>query len=179
MLSILLAAADEHGGGSPVDFNPLAFITTIVVFLLVVAILATVVWPKITKALDARERKILGEIEAAERSRAEAEAAKASFERELASARDEAGRLVAQAKGDAQRVADDLRARSEVELTDRMHKATAEIDSAKRAAINEIHSRAADLATAIASKILQRQVNEADQQRLVDESLGELAARRN
>ncbi len=178
MLPILLAASEE-GGGNPVEFNPIAYITTIAVFLVVLAILAAVVWPMIGKALDEREKKILGEIEAAERSRGEAEAAKAKFEKELSLAREEAGRLVAQAKSDAQRVADDLRSRAETDLADRMQKATAEIDGAKRAAISELHARAADLATTIASKILQRQVNDADQQRLVEESLRELSGRRN
>jgi F-type H+-transporting ATPase subunit b len=177
MSSMLLAAAE--GGANPVEFNPVAYITALVVFLIAVSILRVLVWPKITAAFDAREQKILGEIEAAERSRAEAEAAKAKFEKELAAAREEAGRLVAQAKADAQRLADDLRARSEAELQDRLNKATAEIDGAKRAAVSEIHARAADLATAVASKILQRQIGDADQQRLVEESLRELAGRRN
>lgn len=179
MLTFLLAAEEHASGGSPLEFNPLAFITAIVVFLIAFGILATVVWPKITKALDDRSAKILGEIDAAERARGEAEAAKAKFERELAAARDEAGRLVAQAKADAQRLADDLRAKSETELQDRLQRATAEIDGAKRAAVSEIHARAADLATAVASKILQRQINDSDQQRLVEESLRELSGRRN
>lgn len=179
MLTFLLAAADEHGGGNPVEFNPIAYITALVVFLIAFGVLATLVWPKITKALDDRSAKILGEIEAAERSRADAEAAKVKFEKELAAAREEAGRLVAQAKADAQRLADDLRARSETELQDRLQRATAEIDSAKRAAVSEIHASAADLATAVATKILQRQISDGDQQRLVEESLRELAGRRN
>jgi F-type H+-transporting ATPase subunit b len=176
MLTFLLAA---EGGGNPVEFNPIAYITALVVFLIAFGILATVVWPKITKALDERAAKILGEIEAAERARGDAEQAKAKFEKELALARDEAGRLVAQAKADAQRLADELRARSEAELQDRLQRATAEIEGAKRAAVSEIHSRAAELATTVASKILQRQISDGDQQRLVEESLRELAGRRN
>lgn len=182
MLNFILAAEDAHhaaGGGSPLDFNPLAYITALVVFLIAFGVLAAVVWPKITKALDERSAKILGEIEAAERSRGEAEAAKAKFERELSAARDEASRMVTQAKADAQRLADDLRTKAEGEMQERLQRATAEIDGAKRAAVSEIHARAADLATAIASKILQRQINDADQQRLVEESLKELSGRRN
>lgn len=182
MFNLILAAEQAHHaaeGGSPLEFNPLAYITALVVFLIAFGVLAAVVWPKITKALDERSAKILGEIEAAERSRGEAEAAKAKFERELAAARDEAARMVTQAKADAQRVADDLRAKAESDLQDRLNKATQEIEGAKRAAVSEIHARAADLATVVASKILQRQITDADQQRLVEESLRELAGRRN
>lgn len=176
MFTVLLAASE---GGNPLEFNPIAYVVALVVFLIFAGILSAFVWPKITSALDERQKKILGEIDAAERARGDAEAAKAKFERDLATARDESAKMIAQARSDAQRLADELRARSEAELQDRLTKATAEIEGAKRAAVNELHSKAADLATTIASKILQRQITEGDQQRLVEESLRELAGRRN
>lgn len=175
MLPLFLAAE----GGNPLDFNPVAYIVALVVFLIFAGLLRTLVWPKITGALDERARKILDEIEGAEKARGDAEAAKAKFEKDLAAARDESARMIAQARADAQRLSDELRSRSEQDLQERLAKANAEIEGAKRAAVSEIHARAADLATAIAGRILQRQIQESDQQRLVEESLNELASRRN
>ena len=106
-------------------------IATIVVFLLVFGILATVVWPKILGGLEDRQQKIQGDIEQAEQSRAEAEKAKADFEAQLAEARKEAAETIAQAKADAQRVADELRAANDAELTQLRTKAMADIESAK------------------------------------------------
>ncbi len=178
MFTTLLAAA-EHGGGNPLDFNPVSYIVALVVFSLFALILSAMVWPKIVAALEERQHKILREIDAAEKARSDAEAAKAKFEKDLAAARDESAKMIAQARADAQRLADELKSRAETELQDRLHKAAAEIDGAKRAAVAEIHARGAELATAIASKILQRQVNDSDQSRLVEESLAELSSRRN
>ena len=149
-------------------------IATIVVFLLVFGILATVVWPKILGGLEDRQQKIQGDIEQAEQSRAEAEKAKADFEAQLAEARKQAAETVAQAKADAQRVADELRAANDAELTQLRTKAMADIESAKSAAVAEIHAEAGSLATAVASKILGREITVADQQQLVQESLAEM-----
>ncbi|MDZ4830796.1 MAG: F0F1 ATP synthase subunit B [Phycisphaerae bacterium] len=189
MLQLLLAqlplatGGAAHGGGTRAEVldlaNWLPGVTALVVFGIAFGVLGTVVWPKITKALDDRERKIRSEIEGAEKARGDAEAAKAKFEKDLAVARDESSRMLVQAKADAQRIADDLRARAETDLQERLTKADAEIEGAKRAAIAEIHARGAELATAIAGKILQRSINETDQHRLVEESLAELARHRN
>ena len=50
-----------------------------------------------------RQKKILGEIDAAERARGDAESAKARFEKDLAAAREESSRMIVQAKADARR----------------------------------------------------------------------------
>src|SRR5688500_9306054 len=87
-------AADHAGhahevtrAAGPIDPALLPFITAIVVFGLAFLVLYLLVWPKITKGLDDRDRKIREEIEAAEAARAKANAALAEYERNLASAR--------------------------------------------------------------------------------------------
>jgi F0F1-type ATP synthase membrane subunit b/b' len=54
-----------------------------------------------------------------------------------------------------------------------------EIDQAKRAAVSELYADATNLATMVAGKILKREINAQDQQRLVEESLGQLQSLRN
>ena len=164
----LTAALDNPAG----QMYPM--IATVVVFLIVFGILATIVWPKILGGLEDRQQKIQGDIEQAEQSRAEAEQAKADFEAKLTEARKEAAETIAQAKADAQRVADELRAANDAELTQLRTKAMADIESAKSAAVAEIHAEAGALATAVASKILGREITVADQQQLVQESLAEM-----
>jgi F-type H+-transporting ATPase subunit b len=136
------------------------------------------VWPKIATALDERNAKIVGEIKAAEEARAAAKGAQAEFERQLASAREEAANMIKQARADAQRVADELKARNEQELAERVARANADIEAARKAAVAELHAQSAALALDVASKILRRQVNEQDNGRLVQESLSELASGR-
>lgn len=171
-MALLFLAAEQ---AEVSDFNLIPFITAIVVFLIVLAVAATVIWPKILAGLDARENKIRDEIRSAEEAREQAKGLLSEYEKNLAEARNEANQMVAKARNDAKAIAEELRARNEQELTELKSRAMQEIEVAKRNAINDIYVEAGTLATTIASKILEREINADDQRRLVEESLGEMA----
>ena len=171
MLATLVLAA---GYADPMKPQLGLAITALVVFGLAFGALALFVWPKITKGLDDRNQKILGEIKAAEDARAQAKQALAEYEKSLAEAREQANKTIAEARAEAQRVADELKAANERELAERIARAKADIEAAKKAAVADIHANATELASAIAGRILQREINAADQARLVEESIREL-----
>ena len=177
-MRFLLAAdeAAEHGVESAelMAANWLPAVTALVVFLLAFGFLYVKVWPKIAQGLEDRENKIRHEIESAEQAREQAKAALAEYERSLASAREEANAMIVKAKADAKAAGEQLRARNEADLMEMKQRATREIDSAKAAAIGELHTQATMLATDIAGKILAREITAEDQQRLINESLDEL-----
>lgn len=178
MKTLLLLAADEHAKAGPMTFNWVPYVTTLIVFGVVFFILAGVIWPKILGALDAREQKILSDLRSADEAREQAKAALADYERSLSHAREEASKLIAQAKSDAQAVAAQLRARNEEELVEMKQRATRDLNAARATAVAELHADAANLASAMARKILHREINAGDQQKLMEESLKELAAAR-
>ncbi|MSR34592.1 MAG: ATP synthase F0 subunit B [Phycisphaerales bacterium] len=169
--------ANEAAAESPLSFKLLPAYSTIVVFLVAFGIFKFFVWPKITKALDARDEKILSEIRAAEAAQAKAKAAQSEFEKRLEEARTAADDMIRKARSEADRQADELRTRSQRELEDMRLRATQELESAKRTALAEIHAVAATLATSVAGKILKREIQPSDQKRLVDESLSEMTSR--
>ena len=177
MLALLLAASDGNPNPLNVDLAPA--ITALIVFGLVCLVFFTKVWPAIGKGLDDRQAKIRQEIEAAEQAQAEARASMDRQQEELAKARAEANEMISQAKADAEASAQDLRDRAQKELNELRENASREIRAAKEAAITELHAESAALATAIASRILQREINAQDQQSLIDESLRELETVRN
>lgn len=176
MLSLLLAASE--GSPNPVNVDLAPAITALVVFGLVCLVFFTKVWPKIGKGLDDRQAKIRQEIEAAEQAQAEARASMEQQQEELAKARAEANEMISKAKADAEATARDLRERAQQELGELRDNASQEIRAAKEAAITELHAESAALATAIASRILQREITASDQQSLIDESLRELETAR-
>jgi len=171
---------DGHGGGgnSSVIEKPKAGIipaaTAIVIFVIVFAILSTMVWPKIVSGLDERNEKITGEIAAAEDARKQAREALDEYEKNLADARAEAQRMLEETKTQQSALAAQLKANADSELSAMREKAISEIDAAKKQAISELYSESVNLATTMAGKILQRQVTAEDQQRLMDESLAEM-----
>ncbi len=180
-MRFLLAAEDaaEHAGAQHTELmaaNWLPAVTALVVFLLAFGFLYIKVWPKIAQGLEDRENKIRHEIESAEQAREQAKAALAENERSLASAREEANAMIVKAKADAKAAGEQLRTRNEADLVEMKLRATRDIDSAKAAAIGELHTQAAMLAADIAAKILSRELTAQDQQGLINESLDELGA---
>ena len=67
-------------------------------------LLAWKAWPAIKKALQDREDKIRGDLEHAESVRDQAETELADYQRQLADARNEAGRIIEEARQSAEQV---------------------------------------------------------------------------
>ncbi len=172
-------AADEAAGHAEAAPNPMAFeivpyIASLVVFGAAFFILSKVAWPKILGGLQEREKKIRDEIDAAERSRKQAERALQQYEKALSEARAEASKMLEAAKAEQQKLAVELRARTESEVNAMRDAAKRDIDAARRAAVAEVYANMAETATSVAARILGRELNSADQQSLVEQSLGEL-----
>ncbi|MCL4221785.1 MAG: F0F1 ATP synthase subunit B [Phycisphaerales bacterium] len=179
------AAAGDHAGGH--SASPIAgvkeglaqAITTLIAFAIVFFVLYAKVWPKISKGLDERATKIREEIAAAEAARKQAKDALDEYERSLAQARAEAQKMLDETKSQQAELAAQLRSKADAELNQLRERAKRDIESAKRAALNEIYNESVTLATTMASKILQREINPGDQAKLVEESLAELASKNN
>lgn len=185
---VAMAADDAHaaaGGHEEVGAIPttaqgvVTGATALVVFGLVFAVLAVKVWPVIGRALDERANKIKSEIESAEQARRQAKEALEQYQQSLSQARAEAQKMLETAKAQQVAVAATERAKMEAELSDLKARAARDIETAKRTALNEIYSEASSLATAVASKILRREIRPDDQRALVEESLGHLKTVRN
>lgn len=175
-------AGHGAGAGGPETLAPIpnvnagivTGVTALVVFALVFAVLALKVWPVIAKGLDERSSKIRSEIEAAEMAQKQARQALREYERNLAQARAEAQKMLDDTKVQQQAMAAELKAKSEIELNSMREKAKRDIEVAKKTAIDEVYAQAVTAATAMATKILRREIGAHDQQRLIQESLGEL-----
>ena len=137
-------------------------------------ILSKTAWPKILGALDARAEKIERDIAEAEKSRKQAEKSLAEYEEALADARTEANKILDQARQDQQRLAAELKAKTEAELNSMRDSAKRDIEAAKKQAVGEIYDHMATVATSIAGRILEREISPEDQRRLVEESLSQL-----
>jgi F-type H+-transporting ATPase subunit b len=173
---------DDHGKHAinpkeivaPKEFGRTA-LWNLVLFLALLAVLSKVVWPKILGGLKAREAKIRSELTEAERSAVEARKLMAEYERKVAEAHAEARSLVEKARIDADAARQRIVAETEQDIAKLRDRARQEIDAARQQAVAELHAQTAKLAVSVAEKILSRQINAADTDRLVEQSLGELA----
>lgn len=175
-------AAGDHAGHEEVGAIPTpkqgvaTGVTALVVFAAAAGFLGAVVWPKLTVALDERANKIRSEIAAAEEARRQAREALHEYESNLAQARAEAQKMLEDTRAQQAALAAELKSKADAELGAMRDKARLEIETAKKQALAEIYAESVTLATAMAGKILQREVTVADQQRLMDESLAEMKA---
>lgn len=149
-------------------------IWNLLVFVLVVALLGKFVFPVIRDGLKAREAKLEGDLSAAEKAKADAEASVIEYKSKIAEAQKEAQVVIDEAKKSAEQVAAKIKSDTEAEIGKMKERAQAEIASAKDAALGEVYAQTAELSTQIAAKILKREINAADQQQLVSDSLAEL-----
>ena len=169
-------AAHDKPGLIPTDVQGYASaVTALVVFAVASAVLGTFVWPKIAGGLKDREDKIRQSIEAAEAAQKQARMQREQYNKALADARAEAQRMLETARQQQQQQAVEAKAKAEVELANMKNKALLDIEAAKKQALSEIFSQGATLATMVASKVLQREVNNGDTQRLVSEAVGKMS----
>lgn len=170
-------AAEKTGdyAGDPKDQlfsrDPFSYIWNLLMFLILLAVLWKFVWPKILGGLQAREEKQLGDLDAAEKARAEAQSSLTEYKAQLAEARKEAQSIVTEARTAAQQAANADRSKIEAEVAQLKENAQRDIASAREQALADIYAQAASLSTEIAGKILGREINAEDQQGLVSESV--------
>ncbi len=149
-------------------------IWTLVVFLISVAILAKVVFPRIRAALDRRSAAIEESIDAAERTRHEADELLAEYRDRLREARRQAEDIVQRARQAAEVHARDAQTEAHARRDQMMEQTRREIETETRRAIEEIRSEVADLTLLAAEKVTRKTLTDEDQRRLVEEAVREL-----
>ncbi|MBC7784579.1 MAG: F0F1 ATP synthase subunit B [Burkholderiales bacterium] len=168
--------AEKSGLPPSLDQGLMTGIVTLIVFLALVVILTKFAWGPISKGLAEREAKIRRDIDEAEAARQAAEAKHQEYLAQLAKAGDEVRAILATAQADAQAAAARIKLQAQQEAEESKERTLRDIESSRRAAVAEIHQQAATLSTAIAEKILRRNLNVDDQRELVRGALEQLGS---
>ena len=119
------------------------------------------VWPPLMKALDERAEKIANGLAAADRGKADLAAAEKRVQAELAGARDEGQKRIADAEKRAQMIIDDAKKTAADEAARIVAAARADAEQQVTRAREELRGQVATLAVAGAEQILKREVNAA------------------
>lgn len=145
------------------------------VFLALLVFIGVLIYMKVpgmaVAALDKRAEKIKADLEAARRLREEAEGLLKEYQRKRGEAEAEATAIVAQAKREAEVLGTEARARIEEYIVRRTKAVEARIAQAETQAVAEVRSRAIDVATAAASRILAEEAKGKKGDELVDRSI--------
>jgi F-type H+-transporting ATPase subunit b len=173
-LTTVLAAGQSGGGSFLVTPSVGLMIWTLVVFAIAMYILNKVAFPRIAEALDKRQRAIEDSIDAAERTRREADELLAQYRERLTEARGQADEIVARARRTGETAESEILADARAKREEMMEQTRREIEAETRRAIQQIRSEVADLTIAATEKVTRKTLDADDQKRLVEEALSEL-----
>ena len=158
--------------------DPGLYIWTIATFLVLVALLAKFAWRPLLEALDRRQESIRKSLDDAQKARQELERLGVESQRILAAARTEADQILSATRSDANRFREELKQKAQTEAAGIVKNAERQIELETARALQQIRTEAVDLSVAIASKLLERNLSKADNERLIEETFKQLEASR-
>ena len=123
----------------------------------------------VKKVIAERKAKADSQIADAQKLRTEAEAMKAEYEQNLQNARTKANQIVAAAQKTATARSEELLGEARAQAAALKQKAEADIAQERKKAVNEVKDEIGGMAMEIASKVVEREIREADHKDLIDE----------
>lgn len=166
--------AASSGGNFLVSPNLGVMIWTLIAFGITVALLARLVFPRITEALSKRQKEIEDSIDSAQRTREEAQQLLSEYRERLAEARAQSDEIVQRARQTAEAHEREVKDQARELASETAARAARDIEAATARALQELRQEVADLTVLATEKVTRKSLDEADQRRLVEEALGEL-----
>ena len=128
----------------------------------------------VMKIIEERQAEIDEMYSDADKAKADATAMEAEYKQKLSAAQATSERLVKEAVARGQSREEEIVRNANAEAAAILDKAAADIAQEKKKAINDAKDEISDLALAIAGKVVGRELNAADQAKLVDDFINGL-----
>ena len=122
----------------------------------------------VMKIIEDRQKEIDDMYTAAGEAKRDAEAMQSEYQQKLNQAQVTSERIVKEAVARGQSREEEIIRKANQEASAIMDKASADIEMEKKKAINDAKNEISGLALAIAGKVVERELNEADQSSLID-----------
>jgi F-type H+-transporting ATPase subunit b len=165
---------EASSGSFLVSPNVGLMVWTLLVFGITLLVLWKLAFPRIAEALDRRQRAIEDSIDAAERTRREADQLLAEYRERLADARGQADEIVSRARRTAEASENEILADARTKREEMMAQTRRDIEAETRRAIQQIRAEVADLTVLATEKVTRKALDSDDQKRLVEQALAEL-----
>lgn len=159
---------------SLVSVEPFTLIVTLLNLFLQMFLIKKFLLDKVMAVLDQRRELADKQIRDAEDAKKEAETIRQTYEAHMTQAKQEAGHIISSAQKTAVARSEEMIRQAQQQAMQIKEKASADIDQAKKKALNDAKNEISDMAMAIARKVVGRSLDQQDQQRLVDEFIREL-----
>ena len=168
------ANGEEEGGAFLVEPGLGLMIWTLIAFLATYFILKKFAFPRIQSALEKRANAVAESIDAAHRTREEADVLLHEYRERLREAREQAEDIVARARQASERFQDESKGEAKRQREEMIEQTRRDIEQETRRALGEIRREVADLTIAATEKVMRKSLDADDQKRLVEEALQEV-----
>jgi len=158
--------------------DPGLFIWTILTFLILLGLLAKFAWNPLLRALEERQEMIRNSLDDAEKTKRELLRVQQESAEIIAEARAEAQTIVSKSRAEAETVREDLKRKAKEEADGLVKNAERQIQQETARAVQEIRREVVDLSLALASKLIKKNLSQADNDRLIQDSLKQIETAR-
>lgn len=159
------------------DFSNVAWgdaLFTLFTFVILLLLLKKFAWGPIMDMMKRREEHIANEIDTAERNRKEAEKYLEEQKAEIQKARQEAQDIIESARKLSEKQGEEILAKAKADAERVKETALAEIQREKELAVAELREQVASLSVLIATKVIEKELDEAAQEKLIQDYLKEV-----
>lgn len=155
-----------------VGIVPWTFIAQICNLFIQVYLIKRFLFKPINKIIEERKAQADAHIQDALKEKTEAEAMKAEYEQNMLEAKNKANDILATAQKTAAVQSEEMLKEASVQAAAIKTKAENDIAQEKRKAVNEIKDEIGDMAMEIAGKVIEREINEDDHTKLINDFIG-------
>ncbi len=157
-----------------IGFNPWTALFTLLNLVLTFLILKKFLFKPVNKMIDDRQKEVDDIFAEAEDAKQKAENMRADYDRKLAEAKESSAKIVSEATQEANRRSDEIIRQARLDADALRQKADADIALERKKALNDVKGDISRIALDIAEKVVQRELNADDQERLIDGFLQDL-----
>jgi F-type H+-transporting ATPase subunit b len=167
----LLAQEAEHAPVNLLAPNAGLMFWTLLIFLVLLVILAKFAFKPLTAAVEAREAALEKAIKDAQADREAAAKHLAEQTKALDAARAEAQRVIAEGRTTGEKLRNEMLEQTKHQQHELLERARIEIDNERKRAIADLRREAVELAIAGASKVIERNLDDQANRKLVESFL--------
>jgi len=161
-----------EGGGRVLEFNA-TILAQIADFIILLIFLRLVAYKPLVKVLSDRAERVSNALAEAEQQKLQAEQLKAGYEAEMRRSREQAQEIIQKAIKAGEEQAAEIVEKGKKEAAKIKEAALAEIEREKQKAIAELHDQVASLSVLVASKLINKNLDNQTQRSLIDNFIKE------
>lgn len=155
-----------------------SMILTLLALLVLYFGLRKLLYKPVSESLNARKEKIQNDLDGAKTAREEAFVLKSGYENKILDAKKESQEIIEHGRKRGEEVKEDIILEAKNEADNILEKARKEIEIERDKALLDVKMQAGEMAVLLASKIIEKNVDMASQQDLIDNFVNEVGTQK-